>query len=197
MNCFELLINLDVLSVVSPDWGNVLNEIKVSSMQGNKTIFKKISGKKIQWQIRPIYPFCQPIDLLEYFGTQLKPRQIIFYFNDGKTMEGTSMMLYVIERNTALRRRLLKSNMLSYNGPDIKMTDLYHDSKLFKVGFRLSQSLFIENDDEEISCVNYPTKKYQNYKECDEDFMTKEIDNLYGIKPFWAAENMSDVTLNK
>ena len=190
-------MNLDVLSVLSPDWGNVLKRIKVSSKHGNRTIFKNISGTKIQWQTRPIYPFCLPIDLLEHFGPQLKPWQIIFYFNANKTVEGTSMMLYVIERNTALRRRLLKSNMLSYNGPDMKLLDLYHDSKLLKVGFRLSQSIFIENDDEQISCVNYPTKKYPIYRECDEDFMTKEIDNLYGIKPFWAAENMSDVTLKK
>ena len=191
------MIYLDVLSVLSPDWGNVLQKIKVSSTQGNRTILKEISGTEIQWQTRPIYPFCQPIDLLEYFGTHLKPQQIIFYFNAHEKLEGTSMMLYVIERNTALRRRLLKSSVLSYNGPDIKITDLHHDAKLFKVGFHLSQSVFIENNDEEISCVNYPTKNYPNYKECDEDFMTKEMHQLYGITPFWAAENMSDVTLRR
>ena len=87
--------------------------------------------------------------------------------------------------------------MLSYNGPDMKLNDLHYDAKLFKVGFRLSQSLFIDNDDEEIICVNYPVEKFPNYRECDEDFMSKEIDHLYGITPFWAAENMSEVTIGK
>ena len=182
---------------MSPDWGNVLKKIQVSSKPGNRSFLKEISGSEITWQIRPIYPFCQPIDLLGYFGQQLKPQQIIFYFNAQKELNGTGILLYVIERNTALRRRLLKSNMLSYNGPDMKLNDLHYDAKLFKVGFRLSQSLFIDNDDEEIICVNYPVEKFPNYRECDEDFMSKEIDHLYGITPFWAAENMSEVTIGK
>ena len=193
----KALLCLDVLSVLSPDWGNVLKKIEVSSKPGNRSFLKEIRGTDMKWQVRPIYPFCQPIDLLEYFGTQFKPQQIVFYFNAHQTLNGTGILLYVIERNTALRRRLLKSNMLSYNGPDLKLTDLFQDAKLFKVGFHLSQSLFIENDDEKISCVNYPFEKYPNYRECDEDFMSNEMDHLYGIKPFWAAENMSEVTLRK
>ena len=114
---------------MSPNWANVLKKIEVSSKPGNRSFLKEIRGTDIKWQIRPIYPFCQPIDLLEYFGTQFKPQQIVLYFNAHQTLNGTGILLYVIERNTALRRRLLKSNMLSYNGPDIKLTDLFQDAK--------------------------------------------------------------------
>ena len=77
------------------------------------------------------------------------------------------------------------------------------DASLFvykKTIFSLHNSFkkeYKENDDEKISCVNYPFEKYPNYRECDEDFMSNEMDHLYGIKPFWAAENMSEVTLRK
>ena len=187
---------LAVLSVLSPNWTKIVKRIQVSSKPGNNSNLKEIKGKDMHWQIRPIYPFCQPIDLLEYFGKELKPQQIVFYFDAHKTQNGNGIFLYVIERNTALRRRLLKSNMLSYNGPEIKLLDLHSDAKLFKVGFQLSQSIFIEHEGN-IGCVNYPIENYENYRECDEDFMSHQINNLYGITPFWAAEDLSDVTLNK
>ena len=44
-------------------------------------------------------------------------------------------------------------------------------------------------------CRNYPNEEFQSYKECDNDFLRKEVDNISpGLRPIWLSANLSLVT---
>ena len=57
---------------------------------------------------------------------------------------------------------------------------------------RISQTID-SNLDPRIDCQNYPHDGFSTYKECDEDFVYKEVSKLK-IIPFWATNNMEEVT---
>ena len=41
-------------------------------------------------------------------------------------------------------------------------------------------------------CVNYPTKEYESYAECDDHFVRRSLPP--GLKPFWIVDNISEAT---
>ena len=67
------------------------------------------------------YPLCQSIDLWDYFDFhEHAPLRIEFYMNADPNIGVT---LHIEERNR-LTFRTLKSNMLSYNGPELKISNI-------------------------------------------------------------------------
>ena len=67
------------------------------------------------------YPLCQSIDLWDYFDFhEHAPLRIDFYMNADPNIGVT---LHIEERNR-LTFRTLKSNMLSYNGPELKISNI-------------------------------------------------------------------------
>ena len=56
----------------------------------------------------------------------------------------------------------------------------------------VSQNIYSEKD-KETFCRNYPTSQWINYRQCDEDFVHQEMKKR-NIVPFWATNNMSEVT---
>ena len=45
-------------------------------------------------------------------------------------------------------------------------------------------------------CRNYPNEDFQSYKECDNDFLRKEVDKISpGLRPIWLSQDLSLVTL--
>ena len=67
------------------------------------------------------YPLCQSIDLWDYFDFhEYAPLRIEFYMNADPNIGVT---LHIEERNR-LTFRTLKSNMLSYNGPELKISNI-------------------------------------------------------------------------
>ena len=52
-------------------------------------------------------------------------------------------------------------------------------------------------DDASKQCQNYPDKNFESYKECDEDFVYKIVTNKYNVVPFWATNNLTEVTSRK
>ena len=56
----------------------------------------------------------------------------------------------------------------------------------------VSQNIYSEKD-KEAFCINYPTSQWINYRQCDEDFVHEEMKKR-NILPFWATNNMSEVT---
>ena len=49
--------------------------------------------------------------------------------------------------------------------------------------------------DEESKCRNYPNKEYLNYKDCDQTYVQKAIQEKYNITPFWATQDLDNVTI--
>ena len=43
-------------------------------------------------------------------------------------------------------------------------------------------------------CRNYPNEDFKSYRECDEDFVYKEMKNKYQLMPFWAANDFNEVS---
>ena len=56
---------------------------------------------------------------------------------------------------------------------------------------KLKETQFVE-DDESKNCVNYPTRKYETYNNCDEDFVNSVIPT--DLVPIWANNNTENVT---
>ena len=83
--------------------------------------------------------------------------------------------------------------MLSYVGPDIGNSNL-NVSRLLRFSIKIEQ--FIDSElDVSKNCRNYPTKEYSSFAECDEKFVQKQFIEHFGdLKPFWVADNMSEVT---
>ena len=47
-------------------------------------------------------------------------------------------------------------------------------------------------------CQNYPNEDFQSYKECDNDFLRKEVDKIsLGLWPIWLSQDLSMVTLQR
>ena len=51
--------------------------------------------------------------------------------------------------------------------------------------------------DEDKNCKEYPHNNFSSFRECDEDFVTKEFNHKYKIMPFWVAKNIGDVTSHR
>ena len=99
------------------------------------------------------------------------------------------------ERNKLLKRRPLKSSMLAYNGPDITVSSLSQSSS-FEVALKLSQFIYLETDTER-NCRNYPNTDFESYRACDEQFVQKELARDFGLAPFWATDDLSEITRKK
>ena len=87
--------------------------------------------------------------------------------------------------------------MLAYSGPTIRIDNL-EDPHVYQAAIRFDQ--FINSDQErDGTCVNYPTEKFESYRECDEQFLHQEMQNnekisQYQLMPFWATNDFTEVT---
>ena len=121
--------------------------------------------------------------------------QLVFRLKGPKKedTDNSGMSIYIEEKIRALRKRQLTENMLSYLGPHIGNPNL-NESKSFRFAIKMEQ--FIDSElDVSKNCRNYPTEEYSSFAECDEKFVQQQFLEHFGdIKPFWVADNMSEVT---
>ena len=101
--------------------------------------------------------------------------------------------LHLEERNRVLKRTL-KSNLLAYMGPKLKI-DNPIVGKLVSAMMSVTQIISTEKD-KEAKCTNYPNETFGSYSECDEIFLYKKLKKI-GIIPFWATNNLSIVTKSR
>ena len=83
----------------------------------------------------------------------------------------------IVEKNRALGKRFEDS--YAYNGPFLGIDNLKEAKNLF-FGLSLKQSHYSDQD-VEANCVEYPTKRFKSYRECDEDFIIKEMQTRRSI----------------
>ena len=124
----------------------------------------------------PIHPNCRILDM----NITAVPKMIsISLFNTKKF----SFQMDIIEKNMALANRRIDS--YAYNGPSLKLEKL--ESKGLNIGLRLKQS-FYSDQDKAANCIQYPSKEFRSFQDCDEYFISNEMKKV-GIMPFWAVNN--------
>ena len=48
-------------------------------------------------------------------------------------------------------------------------------------------------EDESNACLDYPIENFQTFKDCDAHFVNKQMREA-GVMPFWATDNLEEVT---
>ena len=120
-----------MLKIVSFDWYSIVDFIRIFTREYKNV---DIQGNILNWSISPVYPHCQYIDPYDYLEFKNnKPTEIIFRFK--KTAEKIGISLFIEDKLRALKKRVLKSNMLAYTGPEIGIEDL-SNPKNFKMIMR-------------------------------------------------------------
>ena len=173
----------EMLKRVSFDWGNIVDFIEIFSSD-----FKQFKEDNIDlnWSLTPKYPACKMIDLAHYFDlTKITPQVIRFYVN--KT--NLKISLEIEDKERTLLKRRLKSDVNAYEGPPL-VPESHVSQEYF---LTLSQRINLENDSG-INCLNYPSREYQSYRHCDEDYVRHQMRHTYNIMPFWAANTLDEVT---
>ena len=179
------MFSLDVKAALSLNWSEVIPTIGVYSTHGEMKI---VSTKNSSWDSF-LFPTCTKIDFLYYFNfTNFTPSEVFFFI---KKIEHLGITVNIEEKNKMLHKRLLKKNMLSYFGPKIHIDDL-SVSRDIRLMIRMTQKLNPDKG-EDSKCVNYPTKEYANYQQCDENNVYQKYKSK-NFMPFWAAKFPSEVT---
>ena len=174
---------------VNINWSNLVTEVYIEGPQGQVREMENIT-----WSTLSLYPKCQTLDFLAnpYFDGSKPSREIIFVLPINKGFQDFSMKIQ--ERNKLLTKRRLKSSMLAYNGPEITLD--MRESSSFQVILKMSQFIYLETDKER-NCRTYPNPDYDSYRACDEHFVHQEMLREYGLTPFWATDNQSEITKKK
>ena len=148
---------------------------------------KYVKGSDIQWSLMPLYPACQTFKLDDYFPN-LKPLQIFFYFNP---IENLAFDLHLEDKNFILHRTL-KSTLLAYSGPKITLESL---TELMDIRMMVNVIQTIDSElDTKKNCTNYPNASFKSYQDCDRQFTNEKMKNRFGIMPFWATDDLNEVT---
>ena len=133
------------------------------------------------------------VDITQFFD--LKEKAIIsleFQLNSIKNV-GISMMIE--DKNKALLKRLMNSQRVAYDGPNIEVENLTKPLNL-RYLVTLSQTIDLEMDSG-ANCRIYPNREFSSYHECDESYIYNEMKNTFNIMPFWAAKSLDEVTNNR
>ena len=108
----------DVLSTVSFEWRNIVEEVSFLSWE-EKWI--KIPGENLSWYHHDIFPGCQNLNLSQFDLNILRPKQILVDFFKVDNL-GVSLLLE--DKRKALRKRSITSNILDYDGPFMEIENL-------------------------------------------------------------------------
>ena len=185
--CLEyFFLLLEMMSNISMNWNSIVKEVGILSTEGKKLTIK---GEHIMWPNYFSFPTCQLIHLESLFDLKLHtPLYIWVQFHK----HSRTVAFNILDKNKALRKRDLRSQILDYDGSEIQIDDLM--SPVYtKIFLDFSHTINLEGDSG-INCVNYPNVAFFNYTECDEDFVYRTMKNTFNLMPFWAAKNVEEVT---
>ena len=172
--------------VLTNSW-TVLNRIAIWTKSSNYIFVPEIYVK----QRKLNRPNCLTLDVKEVEDLKNEDiLQIFFFFKP--TSNYTAEIL--LEDKYRSCDRTLKSNRLVFSGSSLKNNKLQRkEAKQYIV--KVKQTIFNEKDESK-NCVNYPTRKYKTFNECDEYFIQRVLDEFYpqNFTPVWSTEDMSLVT---
>ena len=190
------VLSLDnIAKGISSNWKDIVQSIQVFTVDDeiHERYYQVIMGTKINWSKFPIYPNCKALDLAGYIRTpnktSIRIEQIKFKIWGA---DKYAFFLYPLDKNRALTKRMFVRNMLSYSGSIIG-NQLKGFTKNMRVALRITQNKY-EEEDKTNPCSEYPNEEFQSYKECDENFVYRVMTTKLNLIPFWATDNMSEVT---
>ena len=99
--------------------------------------------------------------------------------------------VFLLDKNFASKRSR-KSELLAYTGPTLTNPNMEGVSKTERYILKITQSKDVA-EDESNGCVDYPNKKFKTFGECDGHFVHEQMIGE-GIMPFWATDNLEEVT---
>ena len=145
----------------------------------------------MNWTLVFQYPLCQTLNLNEYFDlNEYTQKELQIYFG---SVENVGIAINLIEQNK-VSTRTLRNNYLSYTGPLLEISDLFHEKgRQIEIIVQLSQNIKTERD-EESKCRNYPNKEYLSYNDCDQTYVQKIMKEKFSITPFWATQDLDNIT---
>lgn len=186
MNSVYLFI-LEVLQNASFDWTKLLYGVQVNTFDLKESW---IMGDTINWTVIPSeYPACQAFDLKNHINlVNNTPEIVIFSFMKIKNF---GISLKIVDQRKGLNR-VLRSHSADFDGSTMEMEDLSETMiKRYFITFSITKHL---ETDTGISCQKYPSQYFSSYQECDEKYVYNEMRNKYSIMPFWATNQLSEVT---
>ena len=173
---------------ITGPWKNIVIN-KFELVQNNGKRVEKL--KEISFGNKIFYPFCKILDLEELFqinNTSIKKIFISFAVDKNRNY-GVSILL---EENNRKSTRTLMSSKFAYNGPVIENQEMKNPRRI-SYSFQLFQTIFNEKNKNYL-CHNYPTEKFKDFGECDQKFVSKEVRKKFNVTPFWATEDLAEVT---
>ena len=185
----------EIVDGISTNWKYFVNNIRIDTthVETHSKFQQNISGKKVAWSKIPIYPNCQALDLMDYISVHnesyFRIEQIKFKIRSENKF---AFFLYTVDRKKALTKRMSVRNMLAYSGPIIS-NQIKGFTKEVKVALKITQNKFSE-EDQTNPCAEYPNEDYQSFEDCDEIFVYHEMKTKHHIMPFWATDNLTEVT---
>ena len=149
-----------------------------------------ILGDTINWTSIPSeYPACQAFDLKNHINlVNNTPEILIFSF---KKIENFGISLKIVDQRKGLNR-VLRSHSADFDGVAMEMEDL--SETVIKRYFITSSITNHLETDSGISCQRYPSQYFSSYLECDKKYVYNEMKKKYRIMPFWATDELSEVT---
>ena len=173
-----------MLKGISFDWKKILKRVRVYTTD---YIFKDVNGTDIRWSLTPKFPACQTFEFDDYFPIQ-KPLEIFLDFNP---IENFAVDLYLEDKNF-VSHRTLKSALLAYSGPKITLESL---TELMGIRMMVNviQTIAPELDTKK-NCTNYPNGNFKSYQDCDRQYFYDKMKNTFGLMPFWATDDLNEVT---
>ena len=183
------IILTDVASNISLlyNWTSLSSNIHFVFKEKFKNKTSRILKSTLNLSSSADFSTCKTLDCDALNVTEM-PKEIRLFF---KKHENVSIRIIVEEKNKVLKKRFLRKNLLSYIGPDIINDDL-SKGKIMNYLFSISQEINSELDEDK-HCRIYPTKQYSSFRNCDEKTMHEQFMKS-NLMPFYAAENMSDIT---
>ena len=171
---------------VSFDWTNFIGEISAFDID-----YKDIPQKMVdfQWSLVPIYPNCQLLDPKDYFDLLNVSLQLLS-FRINKFQE-TGLNVYLVERESRSFRPL-KSFFHQIGGDPMTIENL-ENPRVITFDIKLEKNIHSDRNEKQ-PCVNYPTKEFDTFGECDKQFVKNQFRRKYMGNPIWLADSLDDVT---
>ena len=181
-----------MLKRVSFDWENIVDSIELFSSDFQNF---KADNIDLNWYLVPKYPACKMIDLAHYFDLEKITLGVIRFVINTKDSNFLRVSLTIEDKERSLLKRRLKSDVDAYDGtPLVLEFSIQSQSQIYQEYFlTLSQRINLEMDSG-FNCLNYPSKEFQSYRDCDEDYVYHQMKQTYKIMPFWAANTLDEVT---
>ena len=176
---------IGILKNISFDWNDIIFDIEVYYQLSSLLV---VNGSDLNFSRVPSFPNCKTIDILELIPKCDAPTQI---FVQLKGIKNLGVDLYMLDRHVASKRSL-KSELLAYDGPTLTNPKLISVAKLEKHILKITQTKDLA-EDESNGCQDYPNEKYQTFSDCDMQFVHEQMLDE-GVMPFWATDNLDEVT---